>query len=268
MRPHHPDVFARIRTIGCDACLRPIRWWNRRVWLVGPARCVHLQCWKGQLFLKAFVADHIRSVQVSADENSALSRNRLPENELQESHGPEAEHEPAEPLIILLQPADEVVAETRVNENQHSDNSPKLELQGLAKIESEAAGEIIGEDIEIAPSAVVTAHITAKRLKVGGQVNGEMVARERIEVLSTARLRCTITTPTLVVNEGAQFDGDCKMPGGSTSFPRSEPDEAKETVVPAFITPAQKAELREQGYSDDDIALMIPAVAHRILGLQ
>jgi hypothetical protein len=42
----------------------------------------------------------------------------------------------------------------------------------------------------------------------------------------------------------------------------------KRPGVSAFITSAQKAELREQGYSDDDIALMIPAVAHRILGLK
>ena len=35
---------------------------------------------------------------------------------------------------------------------------------------------------------------------------------ERIEVLATAHLRCTISTPSLVLNEGAVFDGDCKMP--------------------------------------------------------
>jgi cytoskeletal protein CcmA (bactofilin family) len=105
-------------------------------------------------------------------------------------------------------------------------------------------------------------------LKVGGQVNGEIVARQRIELLPTARLRCTITTPTLVVTEGAQFDGDCKMPRAPTSSPQSESNETKETRVSFFITQAQRAELRERGYSDDDIAQMKPADAHRILGLQ
>jgi len=113
---------------------------------------------------------------------------------------------------------------------------------------------------------VVTARITANRLKVGGQVNGEIVARERIEVLPTARLRCTITTPTLVVTEGAQIDGDCKMPRTPSSSPQSESNET--TGVSFFITQAQRAELRERGYSDDDIAQMKPADAHRILGLQ
>jgi cytoskeletal protein CcmA (bactofilin family) len=144
----------------------------------------------------------------------------------------------------------------------------KVEFRELAKIEGEAEGEITGEEIEIAPTAVVTARITANRLKVGGQVNGEIVARERIELLPTARLRCTITTPTLVVTEGAQFDGDCKMPRAPTSSPQSESNETKETRVSFFITQAQRAELRERGYSDDDIAQMKPADAHRILGVQ
>ena len=146
--------------------------------------------------------------------------------------------------------------------------SGKVEFGELATIEGEVEGEITGDNIEIAPSAVVMARITANRLKIGGQVNGEIVARERIEVLPIARLRCTITTPTLVVTEGAQFDGDCKMPRGPTTSPQSESRETKETGSSSFITRAQRAELRERGYSDDDIAQMIPAVAHRILGVQ
>jgi cytoskeletal protein CcmA (bactofilin family) len=146
--------------------------------------------------------------------------------------------------------------------------SGKLDFGEMARIEGEAEGEITGDNIEIAPSAVVMARITANRLTVGGQVDGEIVARERIDVLPTARLRCTITTPTLVVTEGAQFDGDCKMPREPASSPQSESHEMKETELSSSITQAQRAELRECGYSDDDIALMIPAVAHRILGLQ
>jgi hypothetical protein len=38
--------------------------------------------------------------------------------------------------------------------------------------------------------------------------------------------------------------------------------------VSFFITQAQKARLHERGYSDDQIAKMKPAEAHRILGLE
>jgi cytoskeletal protein CcmA (bactofilin family) len=90
--------------------------------------------------------------------------------------------------------------------------SGKLAFRGPAKIEGEAEGEITGDEIVIAPGAVVTARVAAVRLTIGGKVTGEVIARERIELLPTARLRCTLSTPSLVLNEGAQFDGDCKMP--------------------------------------------------------
>lgn len=90
--------------------------------------------------------------------------------------------------------------------------SGKLNFREPARIEGEAEGEITGDEIVIAVGAVVTARIAAVRLTIAGQVAGEIIARERIELLPTARLRCTLTTPSLVLNEGAQFDGDCKMP--------------------------------------------------------
>jgi cytoskeletal protein CcmA (bactofilin family) len=89
--------------------------------------------------------------------------------------------------------------------------SGKLNFRAPAKIEGEAEGEISGDEILIAEGAVVTARIAGIRITVAGNVSGEIIARERLELLPTARLRCTITTASLVLNEGAQFEGDCKM---------------------------------------------------------
>jgi hypothetical protein len=117
------DAFAHVRTVPCDECLQAVRWWNRRVWLADGKRCVHLHCWKGQLFLKAVVADHIRYMQAMADENSALSRNHSPENELQERPTCVAPREQVEQPIILLKPADELVAKADVGETQRDGDS-------------------------------------------------------------------------------------------------------------------------------------------------
>lgn len=88
----------------------------------------------------------------------------------------------------------------------------KLNFRAPAKIEGEAEGEITGDDIVIAQGATVTARIAASRIVIAGEVSGEIIASERLELLPTARLKCSITTPNLVLNEGAQFEGDCKMP--------------------------------------------------------
>jgi len=90
--------------------------------------------------------------------------------------------------------------------------SGKLFFKAPARIEGEADGEIAGDILEIAAGAVVTARITAARVTIAGTVSGEIVARERVELQPTARVRCAISTPSLVLSEGAKFDGDCKMP--------------------------------------------------------
>jgi len=122
------DALARVKTVPCAECSRAIRWWNRRVWPVDSERCVHLQCWKGQLFFKALVADHIRFVQVITDENFVLSQNRSPEHELQELHTCAAQRRQVEPLVILLRPEDELAAKTGIDETQHNGNSSLREL--------------------------------------------------------------------------------------------------------------------------------------------
>jgi hypothetical protein len=66
--------FGRARPILCCECSHPIRWWNRRIWLVEPERCAHPLCWNGHLFLKALVADERRRSQLIADEIACSPR--------------------------------------------------------------------------------------------------------------------------------------------------------------------------------------------------
>ena len=122
--------------------------------------------------------------------------------------------------------------------------SGKVEFRGVATIEGEAEGEITGEDIEIAPSATVTARITVNSLKIAGQVDGEIVARQRVELLPTARLRGTINTPTLLVAEGAQFNGHCSV------SPQGSPQAVLRGVSLMVYPGAQTAAAREDPYSN------------------
>jgi cytoskeletal protein CcmA (bactofilin family) len=106
--------------------------------------------------------------------------------------------------------ADDSSFESRIGKGTKA--SGKLSFRGPVKIEGEADGEITGDEIVIASGAVVSARIAATRVTIAGAFSGEVNARERVKLLPTARAQCTISTPSLVLNEGAQFDGDCKMP--------------------------------------------------------
>ncbi|HTW89844.1 MAG TPA: polymer-forming cytoskeletal protein [Candidatus Binataceae bacterium] len=101
--------------------------------------------------------------------------------------------------------------------------SGTLSFRAPVKIEGEAEGDITGDEIVIAEGAVVNAKLSATRLTVAGRLNGEATARERIELLPSARVQCTLTTPSLVLREGAQFQGDCKMPASAKLVQPSVP---------------------------------------------
>jgi cytoskeletal protein CcmA (bactofilin family) len=46
---------------------------------------------------------------------------------------------------------------------------------------------------------------------IRGKVEGNVTAKERIELLAPARLIGNIDAPRLIITEGAVLDGDCSM---------------------------------------------------------
>jgi len=112
--------------------------------------------------------------------------------------------------------------------------SGTLTFSAAVRIDGEAEGEISGDEIIISEGAVVTAKLTATRLTVAGRLSGEATARDRIELLATARVQCRLTTPSLVLREGAQFEGDCKMPASAKPVqPSASPIQLQPALSPS-----------------------------------
>lgn len=87
-----------------------------------------------------------------------------------------------------------------------------LSFQGPARIDGIIDGEIFCQAaLTIGASAEVRARISGQIVIIEGKVEGNVTAKERVELLAPARLIGNITTPKLVVTEGVLFDGDCFM---------------------------------------------------------
>jgi cytoskeletal protein CcmA (bactofilin family) len=73
--------------------------------------------------------------------------------------------------------------------------------------------------IFVAAQAKVTANVIGRTVTVAGRVDGQIVCTGRVELTPSARVTGDITAGTLIVQEGAVFDGQLKMPsrGGETS---------------------------------------------------
>jgi len=53
--------------------------------------------------------------------------------------------------------------------------------------------------------------VIAESAVIGGEVQGHLKISGRLVLLSTARVAADITCPTLKVEEGARFTGQCAM---------------------------------------------------------
>ena len=87
--------------------------------------------------------------------------------------------------------------------------SGKLHFEGSVRIDGDLDGEIESKEITIGESAVVTAQIRADSIVLCGKVKGEINATQRIEIRATAKITGDITTPKLIIQEGAIFEGRC-----------------------------------------------------------
>ncbi len=80
------------------------------------------------------------------------------------------------------------------------------------KIDGTFNGEIISDGyLHIEEGALVKADIRVGSIVIGGVVHGNIVAKERLEMLSTGKVFGNITTSKLKIADGVVFEGKCEM---------------------------------------------------------
>jgi cytoskeletal protein CcmA (bactofilin family) len=101
-------------------------------------------------------------------------------------------------------------AESTVGEHTFFDGTYRSESS--IRIRGSAQGEIeCKKAVFIEENAKVTAKVTAASITVAGEVNGELTCSGRVEIRPSGRVTGTINAATLIMQEGAFFDGNLKM---------------------------------------------------------
>lgn len=90
--------------------------------------------------------------------------------------------------------------------------SGTLQFEGTVRLDGQLEGDVSGGDLLIvSETAAIRADIRVGSLVVGGRVEGNIVAKKRVELLPTAQVSGTIKTSSLVVRDGAVLNGSCEM---------------------------------------------------------
>jgi len=96
--------------------------------------------------------------------------------------------------------------------DQGSEFEGKLSFKDTVRIDGRFQGEISSENtLIVGESGEIEASIRSNNVVVSGAVVGDVTAGRQIVLHKTARVQGNLDTPSLVVEEGAVFNGQIKM---------------------------------------------------------
>lgn len=88
----------------------------------------------------------------------------------------------------------------------------KLTFQGAVRIDGQFSGEVVTDDVlVVGESAKVKAEVHVGSLILNGNFEGNVYAKNAVEIHSPGLLRGNISTPSLTIDRGVIFEGNCKM---------------------------------------------------------
>ncbi len=112
----------------------------------------------------------------------------------------------------------------------------KFRSHGALVIKGKLKGKTVYDDtLVVAESGVLEADCEVKEIVLEGRLQGDASARERMELRSTARAGGSISTPVLVVDEGAILTCEIKTTGAPVDvipITNEEPEESGLAYAP------------------------------------
>lgn len=101
-------------------------------------------------------------------------------------------------------------------------------------------GEVIGSlktdmDLVVGPDAKITASVVARNARISGEVRGNIVVAERMDLSGTARIVGDVQVKTLVIEAGAVLDGRCTMAGQRVVAESTESGNVSRATVATVI---------------------------------
>jgi len=104
---------------------------------------------------------------------------------------------------------------------------------GSLRIDGQVKGQINADgDVMLAPQSQVEADIRAQNVAISGRFKGNIVVKSKAEIARGGRVDGNITSKTLVVEEGAVFQGQSVMDQQAAAQPSAQQAVAQHTAPP------------------------------------
>jgi cytoskeletal protein CcmA (bactofilin family) len=107
---------------------------------------------------------------------------------------------------------------------------------GSMRIDGQVSGQINADgDVSLSPQSQVEADIRAQNVSVAGRFKGNLIVKEKAHLARGGRVDGNITAKSLVIEEGATFNGQSIMDGGGgkAAAPAQTAEQPAKVAAPA-----------------------------------
>jgi cytoskeletal protein CcmA (bactofilin family) len=86
-------------------------------------------------------------------------------------------------------------------------------FKGMLRVDGHLSGKVHSDEgtLIVSTNGLIDANIEVAVAQIQGTVNGDIIATKRIELGRVAKVTGNIQTPSLVIEHGAMFEGNCRM---------------------------------------------------------
>lgn len=125
----------------------------------------------------------------------------------------------------------------------------KLTFHGTVRIDGHFEGEISSTNgtLIIGEGGLVEANVHISCVVVSGEMRGDVIADKRIDIFEPGKVFGNIQAPTIVIDEGAIFEGNCRM---------YKPEKIEEQLLP----------VTESEDGKDDLSLSLGIIRGTVIG--
>jgi len=88
----------------------------------------------------------------------------------------------------------------------------KLSFHGTVRIDGRFTGEIFTKGtLIVGEAAIIESNIYVSHIIISGEIRGNIIADGRIEIHAPGKVFGNIQAPTVIIDEGVIFEGNCRM---------------------------------------------------------
>ena len=102
--------------------------------------------------------------------------------------------------------------QTRICLGKDTEFEGKLSFKGTVRIDGKFTGEIFSEGtLSVGETAVIRSDIHVSHIIISGEIRGNIIADNRIEIHAPGKVFGNIQAPAVIIEEGVIFEGNCRM---------------------------------------------------------